>query len=65
MAVLAVLVPAISYVLIRHLHLSVMAKDKRIAQASGIFLILGSSAIFLATSPVTIVVGQVSLLTLF
>jgi hypothetical protein len=64
MAILAVLVPAISYVLIRHLHLSIMAKDKRIAQASGIFLILGSSAIFLATSLATIVMGQVSLMKL-
>lgn len=42
----------------QYLRLPAIAKDKLIAQASGIFLVLGSGSIFLAKSSMVIVAGQ-------
>jgi hypothetical protein len=55
---LILLIPGASLVLVRYLHLPVAVKDKRIAQASGVFLILGSSLVFLATSWAPLVGGK-------
>lgn len=59
MAALVILVPAISAVLLNRHHLSVMKKDKRIAQGSGVLLVLGCFVVFLATSSVPMVFGLV------
>ncbi|PTB47737.1 hypothetical protein M431DRAFT_21838 [Trichoderma harzianum CBS 226.95] len=55
----AVGIPALSTVLLWRLKLHEIAKDKRIAQISGFFLVLGTSIIFTAGSWTILVLGQV------
>ncbi|KAL6808389.1 putative MFS multidrug transporter [Trichoderma camerunense] len=55
----AVGIPALSTVLLWRLKLHEIAKDKRIAQISGVFLVLGTSIIFAAGSWTILVLGQV------
>lgn len=59
MLVLAVLLPALSRYLLQHWHLHTLAKDKKIAQFCGILLAVGSGVVFLATSWVPLVAGDV------
>lgn len=55
---LLVLLPLTSNVLLTQFHLHETAKDKVIAQISGIFLIAGSVLLFFAHSWVVLVAGQ-------
>lgn len=55
----AIGIPALSTLLLWRLKLHEIAKDKRIAQISGCFLILGTSIIFAAGSWTILVLGQV------
>jgi MFS family permease len=57
--VLAVLLPALSAYFVKQLNVSSTIRDKRLTQTSGSFLILGSTATFLATSPILLITGQV------
>ncbi|KAI0446910.1 MFS general substrate transporter [Xylaria telfairii] len=57
--VLMVLLPAISTFLLHRVGLHEMAKDKRLAQLSGGFLIAGSGLISIATSLSAMITGQV------
>lgn len=57
--VLAAVIPALSYILVKHLKLSDVVKDKRITQINGICLIIGSFVMFLAASPASLVFGQI------
>jgi hypothetical protein len=59
MAALVILVPAISTILLTSYHLSVMKKDKRIAQGSGVLLVVGCLVVFQATSSISMVLGLV------
>lgn len=59
MAALVILIPAISTILLTTYHLSVMKKDKRIAQGSGFLLVLGCLVVFQATSSISMVIGLV------
>ncbi|KJK78447.1 hypothetical protein H634G_06145 [Metarhizium anisopliae BRIP 53293] len=59
MSALVVLVPAVSAILLTTYHLSVMQKDKCIAQASGLLLVLGCLVVFQATSAISMVGGLV------
>ncbi|KAE8418381.1 hypothetical protein BDV36DRAFT_308732 [Aspergillus pseudocaelatus] len=56
--VLAVVIPTLSYILVKRLKLSDVVKDKRITQINGICLIIGSFLMFLAASPGTLIFGQ-------
>lgn len=55
----AVGIPALSTLLVWRLKLHEIAKDKRIAQISGFFLVIGTSIIFAAGSWTILVLGQV------
>ncbi|KAL6689763.1 putative MFS multidrug transporter [Trichoderma pleuroticola] len=55
----AVGIPALSALLLWRLKLHEIAKDKRIAQISGFFLVLGTSVISVAGSWTILVLGQV------
>ncbi|UKZ80162.1 hypothetical protein TrVFT333_007919 [Trichoderma virens FT-333] len=55
----AIGIPGLSTLLLWHLKLHEIAKDKRIAQISGFFLVLGTSIIFAAGSWTMLVLGQV------
>jgi len=55
--VLALAVPAISSLLL-HFKLQELAKDKLIAQISGILLVIGSGTLFIAGSLVLLVISQ-------
>ncbi|KAK9435634.1 Major facilitator superfamily domain, general substrate transporter [Metarhizium brunneum] len=59
MSALVVLVPAVSAILLTTYHFSVMQKDKCIAQASGLLLVLGCLVVFQATSAISMVGGLV------
>jgi hypothetical protein len=59
LAVHAILIPALSAFFLLRLRLHEMAKDKRLAQLSSIFLIVGAGTIFLATSWPAISAGQI------
>lgn len=59
MAALVVLVPFISVLLLRKTNISVVGKDKLIAQISGLLLVLGCGAVFLSSSPVPLIIGLV------
>ena len=52
------MIPALSYVFVKHLRYGDVMKDKRITQVNGVCLIVGSGIIFLAASPPTLVLGQ-------
>jgi MFS family permease len=56
----AIGIPALSTLLLWRLKLHEIAKDKRIAQISGFFLVLGTSIIFAVGSWTIIILGQVS-----
>ncbi|KAK2597400.1 hypothetical protein QQS21_006024 [Conoideocrella luteorostrata] len=59
MAALVVLLPAISTLLTTRHRLSVLKKDKRLALASGLLLVLGCAIVFQAVSSVSMVTGLV------
>lgn len=59
MTALVVLVPFISVLLLRKTNISVVGKDKLLAQGSGLLLIIGCGAVFLAASPVPLIAGLV------
>ncbi|KAB8251033.1 major facilitator superfamily domain-containing protein [Aspergillus flavus] len=56
--VLAAIIPALSYILVKRFKLNDVVKDKRITQINGVCLIIGSFVMFLAASPGTLVFGQ-------
>ncbi|KAK3329762.1 major facilitator superfamily domain-containing protein [Apodospora peruviana] len=56
--VLAVMIPAMSTFLLHRLRLHETAKDKHIAQVSGVFLVVGSWTLFFAASWAVLVLGQ-------
>ncbi|POR31342.1 Uncharacterized protein TPAR_08440 [Tolypocladium paradoxum] len=58
LVVLAVLIPAISSILLRRLQVQEIVKDQFLAQASSLLLALGSGTIFLARSWPPLLCGQ-------
>ncbi|KAJ5366109.1 hypothetical protein N7541_000050 [Penicillium brevicompactum] len=56
--VLAAIIPALSYILVKRFKLNDVVKDKQITQINGVCLIIGSFVMFLAASPGTLVFGQ-------
>lgn len=58
--VLTVLIPALSAFLMRRPGMHETVKDKRIAQLSGLFLVIGSATVARARSWMLLVLGQVA-----
>ncbi|KAL9112668.1 MAG: hypothetical protein Q9187_007728, partial [Circinaria calcarea] len=57
--VLGALIPGLSYLFEKKLQMDIAVKDKRLTQISAMFLVLGCTTTFLASTPITIISGQV------